>query len=65
MAGLPSSYILRTPVPSLKSSVLKSAQTIQEAIEGLGRELIEMVHLAGGSWCGGHGNTSSRRSWAA
>jgi hypothetical protein len=52
-------------VPSLKSSVLKSAQTIQEAIEGLGRELIEMVHLACGSWCGGHGNTSSRRSWAA
>jgi hypothetical protein len=22
-------------------------------------ELIEMVHLAGGSWCAGHGNTSS------
>ena len=22
-------------------------------------KLIEMVHLAGGSWCGGHGNTSS------
>jgi hypothetical protein len=31
----------------------------QEASEGLGTELVEMVHLAGGSWCGGHGNTSS------
>jgi hypothetical protein len=28
-------------------------------------ELVEMVHLAGGGWCGGHGNTSSWRSWAA
>jgi len=31
----------------------------QEAIKGLGPKLIEMVHLAGGSWCAGHGNTSS------
>jgi hypothetical protein len=65
MAGLPSSCSLLAPVPSLKSNVLMSAQTIHDAIEGLGPELIEMVHLAGGSWCSGHGNTSSRRSWAA
>jgi hypothetical protein len=31
----------------------------QEAIKGLGPKLIEIVHLAGGSWCAGHGNTSS------
>jgi hypothetical protein len=31
----------------------------QEASESLGPKLIEMVHLAGGSWCAGHGNTSS------
>jgi len=24
-----------------------------------GAELIERAHLAGGSWCAGHGNTSS------
>jgi hypothetical protein len=31
----------------------------QEAITGLGAELIELVHLAGGSGGAGHGNTSS------
>ena len=31
----------------------------QEASKGLGPKLIEIVHLAGGSWCAGHGNTSS------
>jgi hypothetical protein len=31
----------------------------QKASEGLGSELVEMVQLAGGSGCGGHGNTSS------
>jgi len=24
-----------------------------------GSELVEMLHLAGGGWCGGHGNTSN------
>jgi hypothetical protein len=31
----------------------------QEAIKGLGAELVELVHLAGGSGCAGHANTSS------
>jgi hypothetical protein len=31
----------------------------QKAIKGLGPKLIEILHLAGGSWCAGHGNTSS------
>jgi excinuclease ABC subunit C len=36
-----------------------TVKSVLTNIKGLGPKLIEIVHLAGGSWCAGHGNTSS------